>query len=96
MTFKKGQSGNPNGRPSQRRLELNELLESVFTPADRVAVIKGIVTDAKNGDNDARKLILAYTFGKPVERQEISGPDGEPLQAYVTVSPDDWDKEQTD
>ncbi len=91
MPFVKGQSGNPNGRPSARRQELSDLLDSVFTPADRQAVIKAIVTDAKQGDNEARKLLLAYTFGKPVERKEISGPDGDPLKAYVSVNPDDWD-----
>ena len=91
MPFTKGQSGNPNGRPSSRRKELSELLDEVFTTADRIAVIKAIVTDAKKGDKDARSILLAYTFGKPVERKEISGPDGEPLKAYVTVSPDEWD-----
>jgi hypothetical protein len=94
-SFKAGQSGNPNGRPSQRRQELSELLDSVFTQADRIAVVKGIVSDAKKGDKDARIILLAYTFGKPVERKEISGPDGEPLKAYVSVSPSDWSEAET-
>ena len=93
-TFKPGQSGNPNGRPSQRRQELSELLDTVFTHSDRVEVIKGIVSDAKKGDKDARIILLAYTYGKPIERQEISGPDGEPVQGYVTISPDDWDNQK--
>lgn len=96
MPFVKGQSGNPNGRPSARRQELSDLLDSVFTQADRQAVIKAIVIDAKQGDNEARKLLLAYTFGKPVERKEISGPDGEPLKAYVSVNPNDWDDTPAD
>lgn len=98
MPFQKGQSGNPNGRPSKKRQELADLIDEVFTQADRVAVMKAIVSDAKKGDKDARVILLAYTFGKPVERKEISGPDGQPLKAYVTVSPDEWDNapDQTD
>ena len=40
---------------------------------------------------EASKTLLAYAYGKPIDRKEISGPDGEPLKAYVSVSPTDWD-----
>lgn len=90
-TFKPGQSGNPGGRPSTRRKELNELLEQVFTNPKRKAVLEKLIADAESGNHEARTLLLAYTYGKPVERKEISGPDGEPLKAYVSVNPDEWD-----
>lgn len=51
--------------------------------------------DAKRGDTSARKWLSDYLLGLPVQRQEISGPDGGPLpvKAYVSISPDDWDAE---
>ena len=90
-SFKPGQSGNPNGRPSKRRQELGELLDAVFTPARQKKVIERLIVDAETGNHEARSLLLAYAYGKPIERKEISGPDGEPLKAYVSVNPDEWD-----
>lgn len=94
MPFEKGQSGNPGGRPSETRQALNALLDEMFPLAKRKKVIKLLVDDAMSDEYErraaARPLLLAYTFGKPVERQELSGPDGEPLKGYIHVSPDDW------
>jgi len=75
-TFKPGVSGNPGGRPSGPRQQLNELLEDVFKPARRRKVLEKLIADAETGNHDARTLLLAYTFGKPTEYKEISGPDG--------------------
>lgn len=75
-TFQPGVSGNPNGRPSGPRQQLNELLEDVFKPARRRKVLEKLISDAEAGNHDARTLLLAYTFGKPTEYKEISGPDG--------------------
>ena len=75
-TFKPGVSGNPGGRPSTARAQLNDLLDEVFTPAARKKVLKKLITDAESGNHDARTLLLAYTFGKPTEYKEVSGPDG--------------------
>ena len=91
MTFQKGHSGNPGGKPGQARQDLNALLDEHFKPARRKKVLEKLITDAELGNHEARVLLLAYTFGKPVERQEISGPDGSPLKGYIRVSPDDWD-----
>lgn len=75
-TFKPGVSGNPGGRPSGPRQQLNELLDETFSVASRKKVLKKLIADAEAGNHDARTLLLAYTFGKPTEYKEISGPDG--------------------
>lgn len=82
-SFKPGQSGNPGGRPSTRRAMLQADLEATFTPDLRQKVLMKLIRDAVKGDHDARTLLLAYAYGKPVEMQEISGEDGKELTINV-------------
>lgn len=96
MPFQKGQSGNPGGRPSEARQELQALLDKRFTPSKRAKVLDKLIEDAIAGQHDARVLLLAYTYGKPIERQELTGADGAPLKGYVYVSPEDWDTATTE
>lgn len=90
MPFVKGQSGNPGGKPGAARQELNDLLDVTFPLAKRRKVLRKLVEDAELGNHEARVLLLAYTFGKPVERKEITGADGTPFKGYVLISPEDW------
>lgn len=85
-SFQPGVSGNPGGRPSGARAQLSDLLDEVFTLNQRKKVLKKLITDAEAGNHDARTLLLAYTFGKPTEYKEVSGPDGAPLfKVYVGI-----------
>jgi len=69
--WKKGQSGNPGGRPKilgeVKELARKFMYDSGFT---------GLFDMARNAENDAVKLkaielILAYGFGKPSQKLEI-------------------------
>lgn len=90
MPFVKGQSGNPGGKPGLARQELNALLDKRFTPAKRAKVIDKLIDDAIEGQHDARVLLLAYTYGKPVERRELTGAEGTPLIPF------NWDATVTE
>ena len=76
--FKPGQSGNPSGRPKipddikkilklQAPNALQKLLTLMESDDERIALV-------------AANSILDRAWGKPVQANEHSGPDGEPIQ----------------
>lgn len=62
---------------------LQALLDRCWTPADRRACIAQLAKEAKAGNLEAIKLLMAYTYGKPIERKEHAGKDGEPIRVIV-------------
>ena len=89
--FQKGQSGNPGGRPAIKRLELTNILNKTWTLEHRKKAIEQAAAAAAAGDLDALKLLLAYAYGKPVERKEVTGENGDPLAFKVYIQNDDFD-----
>ncbi len=73
MPWKKGQSGNPSGRPRKGQT-LTELMEEIGDRKGtngielRREVVEKIFELARLGDLAACRLILEYLDGKPVER----------------------------
>ena len=66
--FKKGQSGNPKGRPPKLP-KLDELLATVMTEernglSAAEAVLRSLLAKATKGDVRAAELLLDRTFGK--------------------------------
>lgn len=71
------------GRKSKaEELGLVALLDECFTVEERKKVIRVLVEAATRAplfNIEAAKLLLAYTYGKPVDKQEHTGANGAPL-----------------
>lgn len=84
--FKKGQTGNPNGRP--RKLpKLEELIDKVFgeekdgmTAAE--AILKALRAKAAKGDTVAAKEVLDRCYGKPKQSLDLTT-NGESIHTTV-------------
>lgn len=65
------------GRPpeSARVLAVKDLLRNGALEA-----AKALVEKAKKGDVKAAELVLHYSIGKPVDKLELSGPEGGPME----------------
>ena len=76
MTFKKGQSGNPNGRPPGLR-KTSKIRDAIAE--ELPAIIDSLKTAALAGDTAAAKLLLDRALAplRPVELPvELTLPDG--------------------
>jgi hypothetical protein len=85
--FKKGQSGNPNGRP-KKLPHLEELLADILgedkegiTAAE--AILRALRAKATKGDIRAAEVLLERAYGKAKQGIELSGPNSEPIQIII-------------
>ena len=67
-------------KPEQWKELFNRALTKATTEEDLEQVLNTLRDRAKSGDSRAAALYLGYVVGKPIERQEISGPDGKPME----------------
>lgn len=76
--FKPGVSGNPSGRPKTAEIRELVLVEFKKNPSKNIQKLKRERID----------LFFAYGFGKPVDRLELSGPDGGKIEVHQTSAED--------
>jgi hypothetical protein len=85
VTFKKGQSGNPTGRPKKSGEEL-ELIEACKKRTPKALEVIGEIME--NGENERNRLSAAQylidrAYGKAVQQTELTGKGGEPFTIQI-------------
>ena len=70
MTFEKGQSGNPAGRPPGSRNKATILAESMFQ-GEAEAIVRLAIDKAKQGDMTAIRLCLERVFPRLKDRATL-------------------------
>lgn len=87
--FKKGQTGNPNGRP-KKLPDLKAAISAVLgdekdglTALD--AILMKLRQQAAQGNIKAMELLLAYGYGKPKQQIEHTGKDDGPIQQKTII-----------
>lgn len=88
--FKKGQSGNPNGRPKSALRDIKEVLKDLLSQEKNgTQLIDGlmsvVVNKALKGDLKAVDMLLSYSYGKATQRTEITGAEGEKIDFTINV-----------
>lgn len=86
-SWKKGQSGNPKGRP-KKLPHLEELLADILgedkegiTAAE--AILRALRAKATKGDIRAAEVLLERAYGKAKQGIELSGTNEGPIQIII-------------
>lgn len=90
----KNHGGARPGAGRKRKVEEQALIERL-SPLDDTAY-QALEKALKSGESWAVKLFFDYRYGKPVQRQEISGPDGGTIRTSGMVDLSDWTDEEID
>lgn len=81
--FTKGQSGNPGGRPKENN-EVRDLARK-YTKAAILKLAEWMESDNAKASVAASMALLDRGWGKPAQAMEVSGKDGQPLQAVIHI-----------
>lgn len=80
--FKKGQTGNPNGRP-KKLPELDKLLADVLGDNEMEKILRAVYAKALKGDTRAAEILLDRGYGKAKQHMEVEMKD--PIKSYKIV-----------
>lgn len=85
----KGHDGSNAGRPSRAVEEayLRAVKEAMPTK-EWLKCLRVYAARAQSGDRYALRFFADYLLGKPLERRELTGLDGQPLGIIVTYASD--------
>jgi hypothetical protein len=90
--FKKGKDErrNENGRPKNDLREIKTVIADLLKQQkNNQQLVDGLMTVVVNkalkGDLKAVDMLLSYCYGKPTQRTEITGADGEKIDFKVEV-----------
>jgi hypothetical protein len=88
--YKKGQSGNPKGRPKGTLRDIKVVLQDLLSQEKNgTQLIDGlmsvVVNKALKGDLKAVDMLLSYSYGKATQRTEITGAEGEKIDFTINV-----------
>jgi len=86
--FEKGWKGGPGRPPRAKEEKFYRIMTTAVTLKDWREIIKKAVEQAKRGNHQARKFLADYLIGPPIERKEISGPEGAPITIVEVVKDD--------
>ena len=88
-TWKKGQSGNPKGRPP-KGYSITEWFREMLAkkPEVKEAIGKSIIKKALEGDSAAQRLVWNYMDGMPHQSTDITS-DGKKLEGLVIIKNED-------
>lgn len=82
------------GKATRKLPELKEITASALsedkggiTAAEKI--LQAHIKQAQAGDVASANFVFGYAYGKPLQRQEVSGADGQPLSIVVQVTPPD-------
>lgn len=78
-----GKPGRSGRKSKANELGLTGILDQAFPTDQRVELFRKLTSMALSGDMRAIELLTAYTFGKPRQAVEVSGPDGGAIELSV-------------
>lgn len=86
VKFKKGESGNPKGRPP-KGYSITEAFKSMLAaePETKREIVESIRQKALKGDTTAQKLIWNYMDGMPKQSEDDPGSKDNPLNLSITI-----------
>jgi len=83
--WKKRKTQSPGRPPRSTEEKYLQATVNCVKLKDWKRIVTRAMEDAKKGDKDARKWLSDWLMGKPVERTELSGPEGGPIEMAGTV-----------
>ena len=83
--FVKGSEGGPGRPPRAKEERYFEAMRSACSLVEWRKIVKKAVEQAKRGNHPARKFLADYLLGSPLQRHELSGPDGGAMEHIITV-----------